>query len=375
LDYQFVSATITQNLIYGNSSGSGSASGLGAGVYFSIPDTSLGVTLVSNTIVNNTLTTTAGQGSAVWVSGFASRSQVFNNLLIGYPGQGAVYCESSVGIPTLMNNYAYATNGTGFGGTCAGLAGQNGNISADPLFSNPAVGDFHVQANSPVVDAGTNAAPNLLQTDFAGNPRILDSNNDCVSAVDMGAYELIRSASVSFSASTLNFGNQALNTSSSPRSVTLSNTGSGCFQFSGIGITGDFSQSNNCGATGVRGGTSCNFNVAFTPTALGTRLGALTVGGSDGITSASPTVNLNGVGVDFSITATPSSASVKHGQSVKIQRHSQSVRRKFHFRRGVVLLRVAQQGLVRLFASKRDTGREWCSVSYDGIHHRQHSAR
>jgi hypothetical protein len=64
---------------------------------------------------------------------------------------------------------------------------------------------------------------------------------------------------------------------------------------------------------------------AFRPTALGTRLGALMVSGSDGIASASPSVALSGVGADFSITATPSSANVKHGQSVTFRANVGSV--------------------------------------------------
>ncbi|PYX00788.1 MAG: hypothetical protein DMG89_03510 [Acidobacteria bacterium] len=304
-------AMIIQNLIYNNSADQAGGIDIFSG------DT--GLLIVSNTIVNNSVASSSPLGSAIYVQNGVA--QVVGNLLIGPLQQSAsysaVYCENTnQPFPFFSNDAFTPSSGAGFSGACSGQGGQNGNISADPLFVN-AASDFHLQPTSPAIDVGTNTAPNLPQTDFAGNPRVLDGNNDCVSTVDMGSYELVRSANLSFSTSTLNFANQALNTSSTPRPVTLSNTGNTCFQFSNLGITGDFSQANTCGAAGVRGGASCIFNVTFTPAALGTRLGALTVNGSDGITSASPSVSLSGVGVDFSISANPASATVKHGQSVK----------------------------------------------------------
>jgi parallel beta-helix repeat protein len=291
---------IVQNLIYNNTAGQGSGINIG----------SPSATLVNNTIVGGP---GGGEGTAVYAC--CGSFQLFNNVLVGSAGQSALYCGGTPTGETLLNNDVYSSNGATYGGNCAANV-RSGNISADPLFANGA-SDFHLQPSSPVIDAGTNSAPNLPQTDFAGNPRILDGNNDCVSTIDMGAYELMRTASVNFSTNSLNFGSQVLNASSNPRAVTLSNTGSTCFQFSSLGITGDFSQTNTCGAAGLRGGSSCNFNLTFTPSALGARLGALTVSGSDGVTSASPIVSLSGVGADFSVMAAPTSASLKHGQSVK----------------------------------------------------------
>ena len=56
-----------------------------------------------------------------------------------------------------------------------------GNISADPMFVG--AGDYHLQDGSPCIDAGTNSAPALPDTDKDGNLRIVGA------AVDMGAYE------------------------------------------------------------------------------------------------------------------------------------------------------------------------------------------
>jgi hypothetical protein len=301
---------LVQNLIYNNTAGQGT------GVFFLVPSGSRGPVLLNNTIVAGSGAT---DGSAVYSSGFDNQVQFFNNLLLGSAGDNAVFCDGTYSQqpPTFTNNDAFSSGGTSLDGTCAGQSGLNGNISADPQFVNAAAADFHLQPASPAVDTGDNSAPSLPSTDFAGSGRILDGNNDCVSTVDLGVYELVRSANVSFTSNTLAFPSQPIGTSSSPQSVTLSNTGTTCFQFSSTAISGgDFSQVNTCPSVGLLGGSSCAFSVTFTPSAVGPRSGTLAVSGSDGINTTNLNVALSGVGADFSLIATPGSAMVKHGSSV-----------------------------------------------------------
>ena len=194
-------ATIVQNLIYNNSADQG------GGIHIFSGDPSL--VIESNAIVNNSVASWSPLGSAIY-AGRGLSSQLTNNVLVGPLAQGAsysaVYCENNnQEPPAFVTNDAFTPDGAGFTGACSGQVGQNGNISVDPLFVNPA-GDFRLQLNSQAIDSGTNAAPNLPQTDLDGKPRILDGNNDCISTVDMGAYELERGiASVSFSANSLTF--------------------------------------------------------------------------------------------------------------------------------------------------------------------------
>jgi Abnormal spindle-like microcephaly-assoc'd, ASPM-SPD-2-Hydin/Right handed beta helix region len=282
-------ALIVQNLIYNNNAGQSN------GIYFLVPSGDRGPILVNNTVIGGP---GGSQGSAIYADGFDNQVQLFNNLLIGLSGQNAINCSGTYSQqpPVFSNNDAFSSGGTGLAGTCAAESGQNGNISADPQFVNTAGGDYHLQTGSPGIDAGINSAANLPQSDYAGNPRILDGNNDCVSTVDMGIYELVAAANANFSSNSLTFPDQAIGTSGSAQPVTLSNTGTTCFQLSNIQITGDFTQVNNCSAKGVRGGTSCVFNVTFTPTAVGSRLGALTVTGSDGTAQNRSSVSLRGSG-------------------------------------------------------------------------------
>jgi hypothetical protein len=71
----------------------------------------------------------------------------------------------------------------------------------------------------------------------------------------------------------------------------LTNTGQGEISV-GVGTTGDFSETNDCG-TSLAYGASCSINVAFSPTASGTRVGSVTVTSNAGTYSSS----LSGTGV------------------------------------------------------------------------------
>jgi hypothetical protein len=101
------------------------------------------------------------------------------------------------------------------------------------------------------------------------------------------------STTVSLSPVSLVFSSQTVNTASTAQTVTLTNTGSANLTINSTAITGDFGQTNNCG-TSLAGGKSCTFSVIFTPTATGTRTGALTI--SDNASGSPQSVSLTGAG-------------------------------------------------------------------------------
>src|SRR5215469_540355 len=118
----------------------------------------------------------------------------------------------------------------------------------------------------------------------------------------------------SLSPSSLTFAAQHVSSTSSAQTVTLSNTGDAILDISSIAASGDFAETNNCAST-LAAGAQCTVNVTFTPTAAGTRTGALTIT-DDASNGNTQTVALTGTGVDFSLSVSPASLTVTHGSSV-----------------------------------------------------------
>jgi hypothetical protein len=162
-------ASIVQNTIIGNQAGQG------GGIYWLVPSGARGPLLVNNTIADN-----QGQGSGIFAGGFDAQAQLFNNIVVGASGQSAVYCDPfyDPAPPILMSNNVFSAGAAAYEGTCGEPTGTNGNISADPLFVDPAGTDFHLAAGSPSIDAGDNAAPELPAVDIDGDQRIFNGRVD-----------------------------------------------------------------------------------------------------------------------------------------------------------------------------------------------------
>jgi hypothetical protein len=104
-------------------------------------------------------------------------------------------------------------------------------------------------------------------------------------------------APVTLSTSTLNFGTVTVGTTSSPRSVTLTNRSSSPLSFTSIATSAGFNLSaNTCGA-GIAAGATCSVSVTFSPTVTGAASGTLTF--TDGAINSPQTVTLTGTGSTF----------------------------------------------------------------------------
>ncbi len=137
----------------------------------------------------------------------------FRNSAGGYGG-GAM-ANGDVSTPTIINSIFWANTATSgspsIGNTVNAIPGISyslvqgsggsgvwsdpnigtdlgNNIDLAPLFVDEPTGDVHLQVTSPGVNAGSNAAPNLLATDLDGAQRIRGGT------VDMGAYESLAGA-------------------------------------------------------------------------------------------------------------------------------------------------------------------------------------
>jgi nucleoside-specific outer membrane channel protein Tsx len=124
---------------------------------------------------------------------------------------------------------------------------------------------------------------------------------------DQGAAYVFVSPTVTLSPTSLGFGNQAVETTSAAKTVTLKNTGTTTLYNSSIAITAGnsfFAISNNtCGAT-LAAGKTCKVSVTFTPTQLAAETGTLTF--TDNASGSPQTMSLSGTGV-AQATLTPSS--------------------------------------------------------------------
>lgn len=198
--YNTDNLVIIGNLIYGNHANTDAALSLHP------PGDSIGPFIgivASNTIYGNTQTATTGglggndsPSNQVYLDGNLGQYLLVNNIVVGSgPGTVAVACGTVYNYLSLTplvfdHNDFYNLGSPVYGGACPDQTGYYGNISADPLFVNPAAGNFQLSLGSPAVDAGNNSAPLLPATDLAGNPRIQDATGKGYPIVDMGVYEL-----------------------------------------------------------------------------------------------------------------------------------------------------------------------------------------
>jgi hypothetical protein len=128
-----------------------------------------GSVLVNCTVVSNSTPSNSGGGGGI-NGGSASNSIIYYN----FSGKGPNFLNS-------QQMYYCCTAPLPLGGF--------GNITNEPVFVNLAGGDFHLQSNSPCINAGKNSFV-ATTLDLDGNPRIVGGT------VDIGAYEFQSPSSV-----------------------------------------------------------------------------------------------------------------------------------------------------------------------------------
>ena len=279
---QVYNSLLIQNLITRNTASQG------AGMYWTVVNNSF-VTMVNNTIALNTINQTCPlcEGSALYIGGFYGQSVLENNLFIAQNSQSALFCDSlySSTPPLLNSNDAYSVGGgTAFGDGCSGQGNTNGNISSDPQFVSSS--NFRLKGGSSAIDAGSNTAPDLPNTDLAGNPRIIIGNGGPTAIVDIGAYEF---APVVLSPKSLAFGLQAVGSHTS-KMVELTNAQDKLLNIPTFSVPTGYSVS-GCG-TSVAPFKTCTLTVTFHPLTAGTFKGTLTV--KDDAGNSPQTVPLSG---------------------------------------------------------------------------------
>jgi hypothetical protein len=130
-----------------------------------------------------------------------------------------------------------------------------------------------------------------------------------------------QAALISVSPSSINFGTQAVNTTSTAQLVTITNTGDLSYYINGWSIGGAFAVTNNCPFT-LAPGANCNFSLTFTPTSSGSYQGTFSFSGSFPGSPAS--VSLSGTGQDTAAILSPTSLTFG-SQSVNTSSTAQTI--------------------------------------------------
>jgi phospholipase C len=146
------------------------------------------------------------------------------------------------------------------------------------------------------LDAATGTTPNsLVAGDFNRDGRLdLAVTDNAANTVSI----LLQpngtgGPQISFNPASLTFATQLINTSSATQTVVVTNSGTATLHISRINISGNFGKQNHCGKL-LAAGASCSVDVAFTPTAKGTRTGSLTF--NDDAPASPQSVPLTGTG-------------------------------------------------------------------------------
>lgn len=187
----YVTATIDRNDIVHN--GASSGSGIAT-------DPTVALTVTNNLIASNY--GPDGDGIIIWDGISLAETRLINNTIISNTADGVCVGGGNV---LVRNNIFYGNGGAGicrYEPNAAVVSDHNafwenarvsdvplgpGDILVDPLFMDATNGDYHLQADSPCIDTGTNISAPLI--DFEGDDRPFDGNLDGVATTDIGADE------------------------------------------------------------------------------------------------------------------------------------------------------------------------------------------
>jgi hypothetical protein len=218
---------------------------------------------------------------------------VVSVLLGNGDGTFKPHVDYNVGSYAKYTSFSSVTLGdfNGDGQLDLALANQGSSNSASILLGN-GDGTFQSAVDYP---GGTSV---MAAGDFNGDGRL-----DLAILGAQGASLLLQPGLVSGSdaillPTSLTFASQLLATNSPAQTVQLTNYGTATLNIAGIAVTTNYSETNTCGTT-LAAGASCFFSVTFTPGALDTLTGTLTI--TDDAPGSPQTVSLSGLGTEVAL--------------------------------------------------------------------------
>ena len=192
----------------------------------------------------------------------AARGQAYANLLVGT--KTSAYTANGVNPFVSLNHFDYLD-----------IAAENTNWGLVTLLDNAYDGHEDTTANVPCTGG-------LSAYTCGGEAATYGNYIGCVTQANLFGTVCSGSgtATIALNPTSFSYPSTFVGNSSSPTTFVLTNSGTAAASISGITFIGtnpgDFSQTNNCGAS-LAAGNSCNILVTFTPTAGGARSASLQI--------------------------------------------------------------------------------------------------
>jgi hypothetical protein len=203
----------------------------------------------------------------------------FGNETVGIPSVPQVSTLTNTGniALTVTSTAITGANSSDFGAksTCPTSLGPGSSCSITATFTPSAT--------------GTRTAALTITDNAAGSPQALSFTGIGVSPT------------VTFSPTSLTFATQLVFTQSNAQTVSLTNTGLGILTIASISASGQFAETNTCGAT-VNPGASCTISVTFNPKSKGSLTGSISV--TDNAPGSPQKVTLTGIGTYIQLAPT-----------------------------------------------------------------------
>ncbi len=231
------------------------------------------------------------------IGGVRSATLAINTNVFGSPHTIPVTGRGTAPLTVTPASIDFGNGNVGLASPVRLVTIRNNQVAAAPIVSIVANGDFARQAAGTTcgatLAAGATCAVAVTMTPTAGSPRtgsliITSQTSESPNVVLLSGYG---TNAVTASVGSLTFPTQAVNTTSPPQQVVLTNHQS-VPASPNTQIAGDFAAVNACGAS-IPPQSTCAVSVTFTPLAAGSRSGTVTFASPGG---PNLLVSLSGVG-------------------------------------------------------------------------------
>ena len=255
-------------------------------------------------------------GASLAVGANCTITVSFTPTASGIRKASLVITDSAPGSPQVVNltgntstvtlstsSIAFGFQQVGVPSTAQAVTLANSGTTALTVSSISASGDFSESDNctKAALQPGTNC---VIRVTFTPSAAVASLGAVTISDDGSGSPQIILTTGTgvldpqaSLSQASLGFPDEPVGTTSPAQSVSLGNAGNAALNISGIAVTGDFAESDNCGSM-LAVNAICTITVKFTPTATGNRAGTLTItDNAANVAGSTQTVQLSGNGL------------------------------------------------------------------------------